>query len=714
MSRYSWKTNRFRPRNRPARKVGPLIPVRDDLAGMLAALMEEKASIQGIRLEAQAFERSERDLFLVRLSGDSLGRIREDMVGWTAYGPLSGVTTRFTAPPSYEEDEDENEEWWRAEVATVDVDHRMLVLEIKPPHAPPRSGTFFMIEPDYQELVRRWADAKINAECLDPGPPYRSLPEGHLGFQNASGCSPDDLARLLQSPHLRPAMRPPQLDAALGACSPLSLIWGPPGTGKTFTIGAMVAALSILGTKVLVLAPTNVAIDQACLAIDDARSRMGCPLSRGELIRAGRPQLQALEERDHLMAWSHVLASHSEEVQRVRKAIALLERRLTGQQGPARDETNLDLAELRQILIAQERNRARLLWDLAQNATVIATTLTSGLAHESIRAALSEQRYALVIDEASMVPRYVLPPFLEHPPIHLTLAGDFRQLGPIRRNKNDENANCVHWIGHSAFETAGLCDEADIQRLEDAGILHMLEHQSRMNEGLCGPVSDVYYEGRLVTVGQPPEPPALPEWPAASCLVVDPATTSLPDFADRRVLLERVKQENRWEKSAWIAIGIARQLLEASPEKSVLLLSPFRNQADLLRKLARTHLSEFPNVRAGTVHTSQGNEADLVVFDPVNPRHGWLLESFGKGDAPRLYCVAFSRPRQQLVLMARRAELNDNREMKQLARDGVDWTPWKPKAPHAISARGRRQATPARVLPPDPYDPLAIALRGEP
>jgi len=76
--------------------------------------------------------------------------------------------------------------------------------------------------------------------------------------------------------------------------------------------------------------------------------------------------------------------------------------------------------------------------------------------------------------------------------------------------------------------------------------------------------------------------------------------------------------------------------------------------------------------------------------------------------------VAFSRPRQQLVLMARRAELNDNREMKQLARDGVDWTPWKSKGPRAISVRGRHQATPARVLPPDPYDPLAIALRGEP
>jgi len=708
VSRYSWKPNRFRPRNRPARKVGPLIPVRDDLAGMLQALRDEKASITGTRLEAWGFEPGEDNLFLVRLTGGSLGRIRENMQGWTVYGPSSGVTKSTTGRLP------QDEAWWRGELVNLDLEHRTLVVEVLGTRPPRQGGVFFLTEPDYQEQVRRWAELKIELEELEPSRFYRRLSEGCPRKQTHPLATREQLVRLLEHPRIQPPLRHPQLEAVLAASTPVSLLWGPPGTGKTFTIGAMVAALSILDTKVLVLAPTNVAIDQACLAIDDARTRMGHPLLDGQLIRAGKPQLQALEERHHLMAWTRALEDHGRAVQRLRLVLGILEKRLPGKQGADRDKVNLDLAATRQKLEALETNRARLLWELAQNATVIATTLTSGLAHESIRAALSEQRYALVIDEASMVPRYVLPPFLEHPPIHLTLAGDFRQLGPIRRNGNDENANCVHWIGHSAFETAGLCDEADIQRLEAAGILHMLEHQSRMNEGLCGPVSDVYYEGRLVTVGQPPEPPALPEWPVASCLVVDPATTSLPDFADTRVVLERVKQENRWEKSAWIAIGIARQLLEGSPEKSVLLLSPFRNQADLLRKLARTHLSEFPNVRAGTVHTSQGNEADLVVFDPVNPRHGWLLENFGKGDAPRLYCVAFSRPRQQLVLMARRAELNDNREMKQLARDGVDWTPWKPKASEVIAFRERRQATPARVLPPDPYDPLVIALRGEP
>ena len=47
---------------------------------------------------------------------------------------------------------------------------------------------------------------------------------------------------------------------------PLSLIQGPPGTGKTVTSSAIVYHLNRMhrGKKVLVVAPSNVAVDQIC------------------------------------------------------------------------------------------------------------------------------------------------------------------------------------------------------------------------------------------------------------------------------------------------------------------------------------------------------------------------------------------------------------------------------------------------------------------
>jgi len=60
-------------------------------------------------------------------------------------------------------------------------------------------------------------------------------------------------------------------------------------------------------------------------------------------------------------------------------------------------------------------------------------------------------------------------------------------------------------------------------------------------------------------------------------------------------------------------------------------------------------------VRVGTVHTSQGGEAGLVVFDPVNTAHRWLRGAFDDAEPmERLVNVACSRARRQLVLLGSR------------------------------------------------------------
>ena len=73
----------------------------------------------------------------------------------------------------------------------------------------------------------------------------------------------------------------------------VTYIWGPPGTGKTTTMGSIVAALASLGQKVLLVSNTNLAIDTALERCLDRYSDVK-ELSGGEMLRLGtmvKPEL---------------------------------------------------------------------------------------------------------------------------------------------------------------------------------------------------------------------------------------------------------------------------------------------------------------------------------------------------------------------------------------------------------------------------------------
>jgi len=87
-----------------------------------------------------------------------------------------------------------------------------------------------------------------------------------------------------------------QLQAdALGvvATNSVTFIWGPPGTGKTTTMGSIVAALASLGQKVLLVSNTNLAIDTALERCLDRYGEVK-ELGSGEMLRLGtmvKPEL---------------------------------------------------------------------------------------------------------------------------------------------------------------------------------------------------------------------------------------------------------------------------------------------------------------------------------------------------------------------------------------------------------------------------------------
>src|SRR5438094_230259 len=75
--------------------------------------------------------------------------------------------------------------------------------------------------------------------------------------------------------------------------SELRFVWGPPGTGKTETLGLLAAEAFLRGETGLVLAHSNAAVDAAAVAFvrNLLRAAEGRE-ARGEALRAGEPFLQ--------------------------------------------------------------------------------------------------------------------------------------------------------------------------------------------------------------------------------------------------------------------------------------------------------------------------------------------------------------------------------------------------------------------------------------
>ncbi len=114
---------------------------------------------------------------------------------------------------------------------------------------------------------------------------------------------------------------------ALSQCvgSNLTFLWGPPGTGKTFTIAALVGCLVRAGETVLVTSHTHAAVEQALGALieEPTDSRRGGPLFDSPLLEEGRI-LKIGPKKGNLPPIVY-LETHLEEKARLREeAIALL------------------------------------------------------------------------------------------------------------------------------------------------------------------------------------------------------------------------------------------------------------------------------------------------------------------------------------------------------------------------------------------------------
>jgi len=465
-----------------------------------------------------------------------------------------------------------------------------------------------------------------------------------------------------------------QESAVLGALatSPLFLVHGPPGTGKTTTVAAVIEAWCRSGGRVLACADSNVAVDN----LAERFIRKGL-----RVVRLGHPakMLPALEEH----SLTYLMSRHSRygELQALRERLDTLYAERNRWQAPTqRWRRGLSDAQILQKAksgrafrgVQPEVFRQMAQWleiqrmieplqqqwqelerqiidDIIRQAEVVCAT-NIGAGHDW----LEGQKFDLVvIDEAtqSLEPACLIPMLKSK---RYVLAGDHRQLPPtvLAREAWDH-------LSRTLFERCMELYGMDAAR--------MLVIQYRMHERLMDFPSKAFYDGKLraaPSVAQrtlwdyarfrwPEHPDA---WIAA---LWDPAAPIVwldtpPESEERRRGQTSYYNsvEAQWMHKALMAglnLGIAAQ--------DIGMISPYEEQVALMRRLCA-----HTDVEIHTVDGFQGREKEVILLSLV--RSNARREIGFLSDLRRLN-VAITRAKTKLIVAGNAATLQSHPTYRQ-------------------------------------------------
>jgi ATP-dependent RNA/DNA helicase IGHMBP2 len=389
-------------------------------------------------------------------------------------------------------------------------------------------------------------------------------------------------------------------DHALRA-NALAAIHGPPGTGKTRVIGAMLVELVRRGDTPWALADSNAAVDHLALTAH----KLGLNVVRLGAVSRIHPDVEALSLDSRLKTgpFAAALAALNRDISRTTDHWE--RRRLTQQRRGVADQ-------------AQDH--------VLQGADVIACTFGSlGRWASSLPTA-----HTAVVDEATQATEpavWVAVPWVQR----LIVVGDPEQLGPVTR------------VAGSALETSVL------ERLMIAGLeAPMLSVQHRMDGRIRALVSQVYgptYVDHPSVSVQPlsglssvTSAPLtdMPTWfidTAGSGLGerLDTATRSLANPGEAQLVSLLVDE--------LVALGVARS--------SIAVIAPYSAQVARLRQV-------LPGVEVATVNAYQGRERDVIIVSWVRSNTDGDL---GFVADPRRLTVSLTRARRALLQIGDSATL---------------------------------------------------------
>jgi superfamily I DNA and/or RNA helicase len=417
--------------------------------------------------------------------------------------------------------------------------------------------------------------------------------------------------------------------------NPITFVWGPPGTGKTYTLARLVANKYFKNQRILVVSHSNQAVNVLMAEIYSFIHKKG-RFREGDLLRYGNHQSEIGLTTAHLLEKRFPdLSNQREELVHERR---VLKQDLSSSFSRRDSETLLEVETKLSTLLEKIRQKEI---EFVKDADVIGTTLAKAATDPTIY----EKEYDLVVlDEASMayVPQVAFASSIGK---RLVVCGDFKQLPPIAVSRHEW---VEKWLKNDIFTASRVIESLEQHQLHPN--LFLLKEQRRMHPQISSFTNKHIYHSLVgdhesVVTSRVPIAERIP-FPSQAAILLDTSGTGEHCMRER----SSNSRMNPWQ------LLLSFQLIHEAymgGNRSIGYVTPYRAQADSMDLLLEELYSKERNegdIVSATVHRFQGSERDVMIFDTVEgypeSRAGMLL--IGK-ESERLVNVAITRTKGKFI-----------------------------------------------------------------
>lgn len=433
-------------------------------------------------------------------------------------------------------------------------------------------------------------------------------------------------------PEISARLDGPQRSAFAAAINnDITFIWGPPGTGKSYTLASIIYALYHLEEdRTVVCCLSNVAVDQLLCKLLDIIDKKGLNIKPGNIYRAGRSMDSRVIGTDYLFPNDEKTQSLRNSIkQNYEKIQKLKERKLE------KSEASIVLKAANKELREELKEHTDF---LVRSSRLVFSTISNFILSTN----LYESKFDnLIVDEASMMAMPSLLALGHNISKRLILVGDFQQLSPISIVKDD-------LLQDSVFEMSGV----NIRNTKHPALKQLL-NQRRSNKKIVELINKTFYQGKLIPAAKENDDVIFSDPFIGKVIALQKVTDGAVRYTKGGTRQNKVFAEN--------VMSILDTLSEdKEAEFTIGIITPYRGQVSLLRalKYERKYDDDFDKrIKIGTIHTFQGSECDMIIFDMVDcfkqesgkPNRIGRLYSGNGGE--RLLNVAVSRARHKLIIV---------------------------------------------------------------
>ena len=435
----------------------------------------------------------------------------------------------------------------------------------------------------------------------------------------------------------------------------IGLIHGPPGTGKTTTIVEVILQLVKLGNKILVVAPSNIAVDnigekliyyKSILSGKDSKYNLDF-----DLCRIGHPARLLPSVISNCLDTKVENSDNTQFVKKVKREMDKIKRELQKVDYKEKEKKFALKQELKDKKEDIKGSYKNTVFDIYRKANIILSTCVSS-GENYLNMAISKENPFdyIVIDECAQGTECLCwVPILQGK--KAILAGDHLQLPPTIKSKNAE-----YVLSYTLFDRM-------ISTYGDK-VTRLLNTQYRMNEKIMKFSSEELYEDKLIadkSVKNHTLKDLISERYKNDKNILE-EINSLDDFGifDKPLVLLNTSGLEFFETKdpetlSSFNIGetdLCKRMVDylkdklKAENKDIGIITPYSAQvANLSHKITQ---DEYRGLEISTVDGFQGREKEIIILSLVrsNQKHqvGFLSDK-------RRLNVAITRPRRMLVVI---------------------------------------------------------------